>query len=82
MTRVTLIWGILACVATAIGYTSLVGSWYWLAMTFAGIGILLCLAVVAIQKGERIMGAVIGGLLNFVAIFVGLIHILKDGAVI
>lgn len=82
MTRVCLIWGVLACVATAAGFTPMLGSWYWLAMTFAGIGILCCLTTVAFKAGEHIMGAVIGGLLNVAAILVGLVHILKDGAVI
>jgi hypothetical protein len=76
MQTVSLIWGILALVSMLVALTPCLGALNWLVVPFAGLGLVFCVVVFAIDRAQNKAGSIAGIIACAVAMVIGFLRLI------
>lgn len=81
MNTLNLIWGILSLVGMFIGFIPCVGALNWLVIPFAGVGVILGIVGIVIEKDSK-SGSIAGLCMCLAAVIFGTIRLALGGGMV
>jgi hypothetical protein len=83
MSTLSLIWGILAFIGTGIAFIPFLGILNWMCIPFSGLGFVVSVIALATTKqGDGKFGSIVGMILCFFSVMIGIVRLLIGGGVV
>ncbi|MCB0722529.1 MAG: hypothetical protein KDC73_03930 [Ignavibacteriae bacterium] len=81
MNTLNIIWGSLSILGMIFGFIPCFGAFNWINIPFAGVGVILGIVGIAVEKGNK-NGSIAGLIMCLVAALFGAVRLLMGGGVV
>ena len=82
MQMLSLVWGILAIIGMLVAFFPCLGSFNWLNIPFAGLGLIFCIVALVRAEPTNKKKAVIGVVLCAIAVLFGIVRLYLGGGIL